>query len=104
MSRCLPAASIKRGNRRGYTLRQIPLEGTRLRATYDLLMANKGAAINVSLSRAYGPNDGGTAISQLRDFYGLDIRKIKNGQWLLAGEWFGRVYVDYVAERLEAGK
>jgi hypothetical protein len=32
----------------------------------------------------------------MRNNYGLDIRSLGRRQWLLAGEWVGGTYVDYV--------
>ena len=43
---------------------------------------------------------GGRTITDLRDYYGLDIRKITTRKWVLAGEWIGRTYVDYIADHL----
>lgn len=82
--------------------RLVPREGTRLRRMYDLLQANKGLPIDIYLACFEGvkPGVAGANIEQLQDFYGLDIRKIKYGRWVLAGEWFGKVYVDYIADRL----
>lgn len=96
------ASQIKGTKRRGPPPRSLPREGTRLRALYDLFMANKGAVINRPLTIEF--DLGGIAIEQLRNFYGLDIRCVGYGQWLLAGEWFGRVYIDYVAERHEVAE
>jgi hypothetical protein len=73
-----------------------PREGTKLRELYDLLQANRGKPVKVALSKFCGYQHG---IDQLRDFYGLDIRKVRQGVWLLAGEWFGATYRDYVADR-----
>lgn len=91
------AASAK-GYREHTQLR--PREGTKLRALYDLLVANKGYPVTVSKANKY-------RLVQLRDFYGLDIIHISGRgrghppiRWLLAGEWFGRTYVDYIADRI----
>lgn len=73
-----------------------PRQGTQLRAVYDLFQANRGRPIAFLTSDFGGPN----RIAQLVDYYGLDIRRLRRGRWILAGEWFGRVYVDYVAQRL----
>ena len=86
----------------GDTSQSIPREGTRLRRMYDLLMANKGLPIKVSLTRfENAPYHTGQFVHQLQDFYGLDIRRIHNSRWVLAGEWFGSTYKDYIAERLQ---
>lgn len=86
--------------------RNIPREGSKIRKMYDLFMTNKGVILELTM-RTKDPNN--TRITQLIDFYGLDIRclsnskgsKIKTSKWVLAGEWFGKVYVDYVVERLK---
>jgi len=72
-----------------------PREGSKLRETYDLLMSNKGVTIDINLG--YLPGH----LYQLMDYYGLDIRMIKRGRWVLAGEWFGTTYVDYIADRIK---
>lgn len=78
-----------------------PREGTSLRRMYDLLMASKGIPIKVSLCRFEGRGKSTTSmVEQLQDFYGLDIRKIQSGKWVLAGEWFGKTYRDYIADRI----
>ena len=76
-----------------------PREGTRLRAIYDMFKGKPGLPIRFNAGRS---NDY-IAFTQLRDFYGLDIRRVdrnKQGMWILAGEWFGSRYRDYVEERL----
>lgn len=70
-----------------------PRPGTAIRVAYDLLQANHG--LPVTIRDPYG-----VIKAQLQDIYGLDIRNCGQHRYLLAGEWFGRVYIDYVAERL----
>jgi hypothetical protein len=77
--------------------RQVPAEGTKVRATYDLFMAHKGEPISFSRDRHHP-----FIIDRLVDTWGLDIRRIGKGRYLLAGEWFGIEYVDYVALRFHA--
>lgn len=79
-------------------LQKIPREGTNIRAVYDLLMERRGLPIEVPLTVLTG--NGKRIINDLTDFYGLDIRKLRSKCWVLAGEWIGRVYVDYIAEAL----
>lgn len=74
-----------------------PKKGTRIRKIYDLFISNKGTVIKFT-HPAKGHN---RIIQDLTDYYGLDIRKISRGEWVLAGEWFGKVYVDYIAERIK---
>lgn len=87
-----------------------PREGTKLRTIYDAFYASKG----VPIDSPFGLVDGyqRQAIEQLRSFWGLDIRFVPGsnagrrgrgkalGKWVLVGEWFGRTYVDYIADRL----
>lgn len=40
----------------------------------------------------------GNTLQRLQNDYGLDIRKIKRGSWVLAGEWNGSIYIDYIAQ------
>lgn len=100
--RCATASEFKKKGRRTAPLQIAPRVGSRLRETYDLLMANKGVPVEIQY-RFLGPD-----MRYLIDFYGLDIRLVKPGHvrshrlstYILAGEWFGRVYVDYIAARL----
>lgn len=73
-----------------------PAAGTHTRAIYDVFMRQKGKPI------AFTPGKRDYEVmDRLRDFYGLDIRRVDKGKWVLAGEWFASKYVDYIAERLE---
>jgi len=93
-------AAQAKGIRRVTHSHDIPREGTRLRRLYDLFVSNKGVPIEAPLSFFEGGNGGGRLFADLIDFYGLDIRKIHNGKWVLAGEWLGRRYIDYIAQRI----
>jgi hypothetical protein len=104
--RCATAAQIL-GKAGSANARIAPQLGTRTREVYDLFQANRGRPVE------FQTNDSATdktIIVRLIDFYGLDIRCLRNGSrrvgrrslWLLAGEWFGRVYVDYVAQHIES--
>jgi hypothetical protein len=80
-----------------------PGSGTRLGDLYELFKANEGIPIG-GLSFTRSDYSG---IGQLQDYYGLDIRCIRRGghqrgksTWVLAGEWFGSEYVDYIAQRI----
>lgn len=55
-------------------------------------MENKGRVISWSIA------GNSNLLENLRSFYGLDIRRISRTKWCLVGEWFGKVYVDYLAE------
>lgn len=82
-----------------------PRAGTSLRAAYDLFHANKGRPVEFQIGD-FGTNR--TTIVMLTDFYGMDIRCLRNGnsrvgrrsRWVFAGEWFGRIYVDYIADHV----
>lgn len=71
-----------------------------MRVLYDLLMNNAGKPVDLVYTRSDGRR-----MQALSDFYGLDIRiaqyasKFRGRKLLhiLAGEWFGKVYVDYLA-------
>lgn len=103
--RTASAHSSKRGGTKGYTLQMLPKEGTAIRRAYDALKASPAYPIFIEGT----PVQRGTIITQLRDFYGLDIRpypekrtSVKGAaykRYWLVGEWFGTTYVDYVADR-----
>lgn len=95
--KCKSAADIKDWHSRPNKI-NLPREGTNLRKAYDLFQNNKGVIINTTL-RELGIDRGGS--NQLIDFYGLDIRKFGYRRWCLVGEWFGKVYVDYLAEKIK---
>ena len=76
--------------------RAIPREGSHVRAVYDLFMAHKGVPVEF----LHCARHGGRPVETLRDTYGLDIRCIRPGKWVLAGEWCGSRYRDYIAEHL----
>lgn len=77
----------------------VPRPGTILRELWDLLHVYRAESVEISSKRFNGGN-----LMLLRDFYGLDIRKVTKGRppkYMLVGEWIGSRYVDYVAERIE---
>lgn len=90
--RALPASHLKGSAR--LQVHPRPRDGTKLRKLYDLFAASKGKAIPFKCAGYQ------RQVADLVDYYGLDIRRVRNGTWILAGEWFGRVYVDYIADRL----
>lgn len=86
-------AKFKRKGSGKHKSRRVPADGTELRKLYDLFCRNKGEVITqVFTSGTYA------SLEQLRNFYGLDIRRITNRKWCLVGEWFGNRYVDYLAK------
>ena len=108
--RCESAASLKSKKRHDW-LQKIPRQGSTVRRVYDRLMASKGEFIDLF---DVLPNPRSKAIYQLQDFYGLDIRSqrvpgdragrcgkgLYHKKYAVVGEWFGRVYVDYIVERM----
>jgi len=101
MMRTESAYSVKGKGRKGQ--QKIPRAGSKVRGLWDLLHRYKGEIVILPLTLMFH----NTAINHLRDFYGLDIRNLggnergrkKGGsRWILAGEWFGSRYVDYIAK------
>ena len=90
--RMMSAAQMKKSRPQN---QKIPKEGTALRKTYDKFQRKKGKVIKAKFSS-------GTycELEALKNFYGLDIRRIENGKWCLVGEWFGKEYVDYLAKEI----
>lgn len=93
--RCESAASLKGTGR---PRRKEPTAGTKIREIYDLFILNKGIVIRFTSQQGRGHD---RAVQDLINYYGLDIRKISHGKWVLAGEWFGKVYIDYIAEHIK---
>jgi hypothetical protein len=95
--KCQSAADAKHYNH-GRLKTDLPNEGTRVREVYDLFQNNKGSILNTTLNELGCDY---TTISQLVDFYGLDIRRLGHRKWCLVGEWFGKTYIDYLAESIK---
>lgn len=94
------SAAMAKGYCNPSNRQDIPAAGTRVRQVFDLLLASKGLPIAVNLSR-FG--DGRRfKVEYLRDSYGLDIRYLGRGRWVLAGEWVGPEYRDFIAEKIAA--
>lgn len=86
-----------------------PREGTKVREVYDLFIKSPGQLIKWKVTDRTDTQ----VISQLRLAYGLDIRSVRHTNsnryktkpvtslWVLAGEWFGSIYIDYTAETEE---
>jgi hypothetical protein len=89
------SVSAFKGVKQGRPRAEHPHEGTRTRELYDFFKANEGVPLKLTISR----NDR-AKITALQDVYGLDIRCVRYGTWVLAGEWFGSRYVDYIAQRI----
>src|SRR5882672_2543672 len=89
-------SSLKGNKKHGAPLQKIPKEGTKTLELYDLFQANKGKIIHKPISKIYNS----VFIRALTDYYGLDIMNLGYGKWVLAGEWVGNNYVDYIAAEL----
>lgn len=115
MARMLSAAQIK--GKTKSKLQSHPRPGTRTRAVYDKLLEHKGLPVQITVFETpqdYAKQSGlWTGIRHnLENYYGLDIRTVPSiavggwGKhqlwWILAGEWFGSIYLDYIAERENA--
>lgn len=83
------AQSIKNGKRTRIR-NDVPNKGTKIRGLYDYFLRYRGIPV------AYASV--GNTLQRLQNDYGLDIRKIKRGSWVLAGEWNGSIYIDYIAQ------
>lgn len=100
----LKSPKITLAGKKRKQLRPEPRPGTRLRELYDLLQSHKGKPVPVF---GFGSRSVlQPALNQLRDFYGLDIRLTKGvrkhgnriPEFTLVGEWFGKVYIDYMVK------
>lgn len=96
--RCPTVNEIKRHKQ--FDKYQKPKEGTALRKYYDLFTENKGLPVQVAVKSTLPNAFTGVRLEQLRSRYGLDIRRLRTKEWVLVGEWDGRVYIDYIAERM----
>jgi hypothetical protein len=92
MSRCMSVSEMKGLKYGRHSRLERPSSGTLLGNVYERLYAARGKPVAIKYC---GPH-----LERLRDYYGLDIRRLRYGQYVLAGEWFGKVYVDYIAEHL----
>jgi len=77
-----------------------PRSGTKERALFDAFVSSPGVPIMTSPIRdslGVGPTALAKMIEYLSSSYELDIRRIRNGLWVLAGRWDGSKYTDYIA-------
>lgn len=82
----------------------LPHEGSSIRQLYDVFRENAGYVIRFDPMVARRWSRFYAQINQLRDFYGCDIRKVGgygSREYILAGEWIGAHYTDYVKARFE---
>lgn len=102
--KCMSAARIKNSKIGRKNIRALPADGSHIRKLYDTLQNNKGVPVVFNSDSRFH-----MYCRYLSDFYGMDIRQIQRGdkrvgrpsKFMLVGEWFGRVYVDYVSDRIE---
>ena len=100
--RCSSATKIKSGKDWGAQKRPDP--ESRLGMLYDAFKNNAWEPVQFKLNKLDS-----SYRDRLIDFYGLDIRLLDRGDsrlgklstYVLAGEWFGSEYVDYIAEKLK---
>lgn len=86
----LSVAQIKRGYIAGSkTVTHAPREGTKLRQFYDLLMTGQ----SVKTRGVYSPKQKEAYVSQLVNFYGLEIERDGCGSLKLKGRWDGPYFV-----------
>jgi len=78
-----------------------PKAGSVRRALYDLLMQHKAETVDIRGLQFTNRHMRLAALSALREEYGLDIRLQRRFHYMLVGEWCGRVYVDYLAEKID---
>jgi len=116
MTHASSAATMK--GRRNYAFaQQKPRENTITRSVYDRLMENRGREVSLTdlTTSTTNPNE---IVAHLQITYDLDIRariiykgrgkgrgrgREKDcGRYCLVGEWFGKHYVDYLAEVLRS--
>lgn len=99
MAHRLTVSSLK--GRRG-PIKERPDPGTYIGICYDTLQSSKG--VKVYLGQVVPANGRkqrhiATIINVLDYTWGLDIIRCGKGYYILAGEWFGSKYVDYIALR-----
>ena len=105
--RCFSGSDAKafgKKSKAGPPTQAVPKPGTLIRQNWDILQSSPGRPVTLVGCTGSINNQ----LRHLTDFYGLDIRLVRQGSsrvgrlstYVLAGEWFGRVYVDYIAEHL----
>lgn len=68
-----------------------PRAGSSLRQAHDIFLANAGKPIPFDWRYRKAQ------VQQLKDFYGFDLRCVRHGTWVLAGEYLTNgVYVNYL--------
>lgn len=86
----LSVAQIKRGYTAGSkTVTHAPREGSKLRQFYDLLMTGQ----SVKARGVISSKQKASYVSQLTNFYGLEIERDGYGSLKLKGRWDGPYFV-----------
>lgn len=98
--RVVTVSEMKRGKSSPHA--EYPATGTYPREVYNILYAARGRVVDLG-PPGHRYTQRGRAIARLRDEYGCDIRTAKGWNcFILAGEWFGSKYVDYVNAAIDA--
>ena len=104
-----PSAAKAKGKRHAApATKPYPGWGTINRRILDFFLERRGIVIECSL-QDIATQCGLTLksgrvsrhISDLTDFWGMDIRKLGNRRWVLAGEWRGSSYTDFISARID---
>lgn len=103
--RVMTVSEIKRDSYSPH--RNYPTPGSAADQVYQILVADKGRYAQLGgIGRVLGRHILTRAISRLMDDYGMDIRRHNrhknDGLYVLAGEWFGAHYEDYLAQAYHA--
>lgn len=105
--RVLTVSELK-APRRHIPHQDYPRAGSVMDVIYRRLKDSPGRYVDLlDLAREHKGGKFGQAISRLQDDYGLDIRRPPHshkGLYVLAGEWFGSHYSDYVAVAFAEGE
>jgi hypothetical protein len=104
MAAMMSVSAMKGKKHTGPPRKDAPKAGAS-RRLYDFLMERKGRVINMTQEQIGKELDiplgrVGYRVEYLRNFYGLDIRCFGHGRYILAGEYVGNAYVDYIADEL----
>jgi hypothetical protein len=97
--RQLSVAEMK-GYWKNHVFDGVPAEGTRTRLIWDRLQAHRGTFVDVAdlFEPRTSPRNRNAERQRITITWGLDI-VFKSSLWCLVGEWKGKDYIDYLAER-----
>lgn len=95
MGRVASVSSLK--GRTDLVIGSAPRQGSTIRAVYDALHRRAGRPVLfASADRRLA-----STIETLRVYYGCDISRVDKRTYCLTGEWFGKRYEDYLAQRFK---